>query len=60
MVRRERHDAEIHHLWNGVGWSGNNARRYERHFSLIVDDDFDNMSNENYDSVSLSHKDKFG
>jgi hypothetical protein len=60
MVRREGHDAEIHHLLNRVSWGGNNARRHERYVSAIVDDDFDKISNENYDNVSLSHKDQFG
>ena len=39
---------------------GVNARRHKRYVSPIVDDDFDKISNENYDNVSLSHKDQFG
>jgi hypothetical protein len=57
---RESFDAEIDGLRNRVDQCGNNVRKCERCVSPHVDDDFDEMGDGNYDSVTLGHKDQFG
>jgi len=47
-------------LRNRANQGRNNIRKHERHVNLVVDDDFDEMGDKNYDSASLSRGDQFG
>lgn len=60
VERREKCDVKIDGFQNKAHRGGKNVKRYERCVSLIIDDDFTEMSDENYDSVPLDHKDLFG
>jgi hypothetical protein len=57
---REKCDVKIDGFQNKAHQGGKNVKRYERCVSRIVDDDFTEMSDENYDSVPLGHEDLFG
>ena len=58
--RKERCDAKIDGLWNKVDRGGKNVKRYERYINPIIDDNFDGIDDENYNSASLGHEDQFG
>lgn len=60
IEKRKRCDAKIDGLRNKAGQSGNIIRRHERCANPNDDDDFDGMSDENFDGVSLGHGDQFG
>lgn len=59
-VEKERRDAQINGLHNRVDLGGKNVKRRERSVSPVVDDNFDEMGNANYNIVLLGYRDQLG
>lgn len=59
-VEKERRDAQINGLHNRVDLGGKNVKRRERSVSPVVDDNFDEMGNADYNIVLLGYRDHLG
>nr|TKS15300.1 hypothetical protein D5086_0000033370 [Populus alba] len=59
-IERKEHDVGIDSLQNKADLGGNNVRRRESYASPIVDNDFNEVGDKNYNSAPLSYEDQFG